>query len=270
MTMDSFSLLATNLVLVLVLFAGLWTLAQMTRDPSFVDAFWAYGITVLAISSFFLADGWEPRRQVITALVAIWGLRLGTHLFLRWRADGADPRYEALLASARKQRSWPFWKTTALFVFLPQAGLLWITALPAQLGQIDPTPGFGLLACAGLALAVFGIAFETVADTQLAVFRRKPGNAGKVMDQGVWGWSRHPNYFGEAVTWWGIWLIAAETTPGLFALAGPVFVTFTLTRWSGAPMLEKGLKKRREGYDDYIARTSGFIPWPPKPRQPGG
>ena len=262
--MDPVALLAANLGIALILFAGLWAIAQMTRDPSFVDAFWAFGITVLALSSFVLADGWAPRRLVITGLVCVWGLRLGVHLFRRWRREGADPRYEALLASVREKRSWPFWKTTALFVFLPQALLLWITALPAQLGQVSAHSGFGALAYAGLAVAVFGIVYETVADAQLAAFRNNRANTGQVMDRGLWAWSRHPNYFGEAATWWGVWLIAAETAPGLFAVAGPVFLTYTLTRWSGAPLLERGLKKRRPGYDAYAARTPAFIPRPPK------
>ena len=262
--MDAVSLIIANLAIAFALFAGLWVIAQMTRDPSFVDAFWAFGIAVMALSSFVLADGWEVRQRVITALVAVWGLRLGAHLFLRWRREGADSRYEALLASAREKRSWPYWKTTALFVFLPQALLLWITALPAQLGQVSSAAGFGALAYIGLALAVFGIVYETVADAQLAAFKHDRANTGKVMDRGLWAWSRHPNYFGEAVTWWGIWLIGAETLPGLFAVAGPIFLTFTLTRWSGAPLLERGLKKRRPGYDAYAARTPAFIPRPPK------
>lgn len=262
--MDPVSLLAANLAIAVALFAGLWVIAQMTRDPSFVDAFWAFGITVMALSSFALAEGWETRQLVITGLVTVWGLRLGGHLFLRWRREGADPRYEGLLASAREKRSWPFWKTTALFVFLPQALLLWITSLPAQLGQVSAQTGLGPLAWAGIALAVFGIVYETIADAQLAAFKSDPANAGQVMDKGLWSWSRHPNYFGEAVTWWGIWLIGAETIPGLFAIAGPLFLTFTLTRWSGAPLLESGIKKRRKGYGAYVARTSGFIPRPPK------
>ena len=147
--MDPVSLLAANLAIALILFAGLWVIAQMTRDPSFVDAFWAFGITVMALASFVLADGWDTRQLVITGLVTVWGLRLGAHLFLRWRLEGADPRYEALLASAREKRSWSFWKTTALFVFAPQALLLWITALPAQLGQVSDHVGFGPIAYAG-------------------------------------------------------------------------------------------------------------------------
>lgn len=262
--MEILPLLATNLALALGLFAGLWALAQINRDPSFVDAFWAFGITLLAISSFWLADGWALRQQVITGLVAVWGIRLGLHMYLRWRHEGADRRYEKLLADVREKRGWSFGRTTAFFVFIPQAILLWLTALPAQLGQVSSDPGFGLLAYIGITMAVFGIIFEALADWQLTRFKADAANAGQVMDRGLWAWSRHPNYFAEAVTWWGIWLIAAETLPGLLSISGPVFLTFTLTRWSGAPMLEAGLAQTRPAYADYIKRVSPFIPWPPK------
>ena len=262
--MDAITLLGANLALIIAVFAGLWTLAQINRDPSFVDAFWAFGAALLAVSSFVLAGGWEPRKALIAGLVLIWGARLGAHLFLRWRREGADRRYEALLAGAREKRGWSFARTTALFVFAPQALLLWVMVLPAQLGQVSPEPGFTVLAAIGAALAVFGIGFESLADLQLQRFKADARNAGKVMDKGLWAWSRHPNYFGEAVTWWGLWLIAAETVPGLFAVIGPVFVTFTLVKWSGAPMLERGLHKTRPAYANYVKRVSPFIPWPPR------
>ncbi len=262
--MDILPLLATNLALALVLFAGLWGLAQINRDPSFVDAFWAFGITLMVVSSFWLADGWPPRQQVITALVVVWGVRLGLHMYLRWRHEGADRRYEKLLADVREKRGWSFGRTTAFFVFLPQAVLLWVTSLPGQLGQISTDPGFGVIAYTGIAIAVIGIAYEAIADYQLSRFKANPDNKGHVMDQGLWAWSRHPNYFAEALTWWGIWLIGAETVPGLFAVAGPAFLTFTLMRWSGVPMLEAGLANTRPAYADYVARVSPFFPWPPK------
>ncbi|MEQ8405005.1 MAG: DUF1295 domain-containing protein [Oceanicaulis sp.] len=261
--MEPLTLLGANLALILALFAGLWGVAQFNRDPSFVDAFWAFGATLLAVSSFVLAGGWEPRKALIAGLVLVWGVRLGVHLFLRWRREGADRRYEALLAGAREKRGWSFARTTAAFVFAPQAVLLWVMALPAQLGQVSAEPGFTALAAIGAALAVFGIGYESLADLQLQRFKADARNSGRVMDKGLWAWSRHPNYFGEAVTWWGIWLIAAETTPGLFAVLGPVFVTFTLVKWSGAPMLERGLHKTRPAYADYVNRVSPFIPWPP-------
>jgi steroid 5-alpha reductase family enzyme len=130
----------------------------------------------------------------------------------------------------------------------------------------------GFLAILGTLVALIGIVFETVGDAQLKAFRADPANKGRVLDSGLWRYTRHPNYFGDAATWWGIWMIAADA--GLWvavvSLIGPVFLTFTLTRWSGKALLEKGLKRSRPDYLDYIERTSGFFPWPPKPRKARG
>ena len=123
----------------------------------------------------------------------------------------------------------------------------------------------GPIAWVGVVLALTGIAFESIGDAQLKAFRSNPANKGKVLDTGLWRYTRHPNYFGDACTWWGIWLVAAETGPaGWVSVLGPLFLTFTLTRWSGKPMLERGLKKSRPDYAAYVERTSGFVPWPPK------
>ena len=153
-------------------------------------------------------------------------------------------------------------------VFGPQAVLLFLTCLPAQmgiLGSSEPAP-LGPLAWAGLALWSLGVFFEWVGDWQLAKFRADPDNKGKVMDTGLWRYTRHPNYFGDACAWWGIWLAAADAGWWIAAASagGPLFLTFTLTRWSGKPLLEKSLAKRRPGYAEYVARTSGFVPWLPK------
>ena len=153
-------------------------------------------------------------------------------------------------------------------VFGPQALLLFMTSLPAQIGILaaaSPAP-IGLLGWAGFALWLTGMVFESVGDAQLKAFRADPASKGKVLDTGLWRYTRHPNYFGDCCAWWGIWLVAAEggAWVALASLIGPLFLTFTLTRWSGKPLLEKGLAKSRPGYADYVARTSGFIPWPPK------
>jgi steroid 5-alpha reductase family enzyme len=116
----------------------------------------------------------------------------------------------------------------------------------------------------GICLWATGFAFESIGDLQLAKFKRNPDNAGKVMDQGLWSLTRHPNYFGDALLWWGIGLVGAETGSGVIGLVGPLVMTVFLLRVSGVPMLERSLMKRREGYADYVARTSGFIPRPPK------
>jgi steroid 5-alpha reductase family enzyme len=266
--MPAFLIPLVTLTASITLFLSLWLVARRLNDPSFVDSFWAFGMVMNAGLVFWLAeDGWDPRKALLLALTTVWGLRLGRHLFTRWRREGPDPRYERLLRDARARRGWEFPRTTLLFVFLPQAGLMWLVSLPAQLGQLSPLPAsFGPAALAGLALAVFGILFETVADRQLERFKAQRTRHDAVLDTGLWAWSRHPNYFGEACTWWGIWLVAAETPAGFASLVGPAFLTFTLLRWSGAPMLESGLSRTKPDYEAYKARTSAFFPWPPKRR----
>ncbi|MGL4543339.1 MAG: DUF1295 domain-containing protein, partial [Polymorphobacter sp.] len=146
-----------------------------------------------------------------------------------------------------------------------QAPLLWIVSLPVQLGQISAEPlAIGTIGWIGAALAVIGILFETIGDAQLVAFKANPANKGLVMDKGLWRYTRHPNYFGDACTWWGLYLIAAETMPGLWALPGPLLLTYLLTKWSGVPTVEGKLTKSRPGYADYVRRTSGFVPMPPK------
>lgn len=261
---DILQLLTVNLALIMVVMTALWLVALKLDDVSFIDGVWGLGMVLLAGATFVQTGGDPVRKAVLTGLCALWGLRLGVHLLRRWRAHGPDRRYQALL-KARADRGQGFASASLLFVFLPQAVLLWLTCLPVQLGQVAAEPVFGMLGWLGAGLALFGVIFETVGDAQLAAFRRDLANRGKVLDTGLWRYTRHPNYFGDACVWWGLWLVAAETTPGLFAVIGPIFLTFTLTRWSGAPTTEGGMKKSRPGYADYVRRTSAFIPWPPKP-----
>ncbi len=243
----------------------LCAIAARIGDVSFIDAIWGAGMAVLALASWVqLGDG-GPRAALIAGMAAVWGLRLGLHLFTRWRAHGEDPRYARMLGKAREQGR--YGSAAFKLVFGPQAVLLFITCLPAQLGVLASGPaGIGALGWAGLALWLLGMTFETVGDAQLKAFRANPANKGKVLDTGLWRYTRHPNYFGDACAWWGIWLAASEAGPtiALASLIGPVFLTFTLTRWSGKPLLEKGLAKSRPGYAQYVARTSGFIPLPPR------
>ncbi len=253
-----------------VLIAGmlvLWRVAVRIGDVSFIDAVWGGGMGVLALISWLhVPGGAGTRASLIAAMAAIWAARLAWHLYTRWRGHGEDPRYAKMLGKAKAEGR--FASAALKLVFAPQALLLFITCLPAQLGVLAsgrPAP-LGALAIAGAALWLVGIVFEAVGDAQLNAFRADPANKGKVLQTGLWRYTRHPNYFGDACVWWGIWLAAAEAGPAiaLASLAGPLFLTFTLTRWSGKPLLEKGLMKNRPGYADYVARTSGFIPWPPK------
>ena len=180
-------------------------------------------------------------------------------------ASGEDPRYAKILGPARDKGRY----ASGAFkrVFLPQAVLLWITCLPAQMGVAGSgAEAIGPLAMAGAALWLLGIVFETVGDWQLSRFRADPASKGKVLDTGLWRYTRHPNYFGDACVWWGIWLAASEAgwPVALGSLIGPAFLTFTLTKWSGKPLLEKGMADRRPGYAEYVRKTSGFVPWFPK------
>ena len=169
-----------------------------------------------------------------------------------------------MFAKAQETKGWGFAKASLLLVFATQAPLLFIVCLPVQLGQIDAAPEVGVIGIVGAVIAVIGIAFETIGDAQLTRFRRDSANIGQVMDRGLWRYTRHPNYFGDACTWWGLYLIAAETTTGLWALPGPMLLTWTLVKWSGMPTTEGRMKRKKPRYEDYVRRTSGFVPWWPK------
>ncbi len=260
---DTAWLLAGNLLMVIAVMTLLWGVAVRIRDVSFIDAVWPMAMLFLALVTWPRTEGDALRSALLVGLCAAWALRLGVHLFLRWRAHGEDRRYTDLIGRQMKTgKSWPL--VALLFVFLPQAVLAWLTSLPVQLGQVADTPAVGWLGWAGVALFVVGLAFETIGDAQLAAFRRDPSTKGQVLDTGLWRYTRHPNYFGDACVWWGLYLIAAETGPGLAAILGPIFLTFTLTKWSGIGITEKSIHSSRPGYADYVRRTSAFIPWPPK------
>jgi steroid 5-alpha reductase family enzyme len=265
---DLGQLLAVNYAILFVTILLLWAYSTRIRDVSFIDAFWGFGMVILAWTSWLQIDGQGRRADVLLALTSLWGVRLAWHLLIRWRAHGEDPRYKKIIGGVMEQKGWSWNKTALIYVFLMQSVLLFITCLPAQLGIWASEGGrtvMGPIAWVGALLAMIGIAFETIGDAQLKAFRSNPANKGKVLDTGLWRYTRHPNYFGDACTWWGIWLVAAETGPaGWASIIGPIFLTFTLTKWSGKPLLERGLKQSRPDYAAYVERTSGFLPWPPK------
>lgn len=265
MTLSEIALLLfLNLVLILVVMTALWRVAVRLGDVSFIDGVWPLGMLMLALATWPRAEGDPTRSILLVGLCGIWALRLGWHLLRRWRAHGADGRYVAILQAQERKKGWGFSRTALLMVFLLQGVLAWLTALPVQLGQVAAQPAVGVIGWIGAALALIGIVFETVGDAQLTAFRNDPARKGQVLDTGLWRYTRHPNYFGDACVWWGLYLIAAETGPGLWSIAGPLFLTFTLTRWSGIGLTEKAIHKSRPGYADYVKRTSAFIPWPPK------
>jgi steroid 5-alpha reductase family enzyme len=262
--MNALILLATNAALLATLFVLLWLVCLKTRDVTPIDSVWALGMVFLGTASFLHTGGDPARKALLLGLCAVWGVRLGVYLLWRWRTQGPDRRYGKMFAMVEEAKGWGFARASLLLVFATQAPLLFIVCLPVQLGQIDAGPPVGLLGLAGAGIAVAGILFESVGDWQLVQFRRDPSNAGKVLATGLWRFTRHPNYFGDALTWWGLYLIAAETWSGIWALPGPALLTWTLIRWSGVPTIEGRLKRKRAGYQEYVRRTSGFVPWWPK------
>lgn len=267
---EALFLLAINFAGLLGVILLLWGIATLIRDVSFIDAFWAFGMVLLAWGTWWQVGAEGAHAKLLLGLTSLWGLRLAIHLTIRWASHGEDPRYKKILTLSMEKRKWSWAQTALVMVFLTQAPLLFVTCLPAQIGiwaSAGAADGsVGVLGWIGAVAALTGIAFESIGDAQLDAFRKNPANKGKVLDTGLWRYTRHPNYFGDALAWWGIWLVVADLgwAPALTSIIGPVFLTFTLTKWSGKALLEKGLRKTRPDYADYVARTSGFIPWPPK------
>jgi steroid 5-alpha reductase family enzyme len=257
-------LLLQNFAIELVMFLTLWGVNVRIKDPTFVDSLWALGMVAIAWSSFLAVGGRGVHAVLLTALCTLWGLRLGVYLLWRWRKNGPDRRYVTMMGLAQKERGWGYARASLLLVFALQMPLQFIVCLPVQLGQVEGGASLGPLAIAGALLAVIGVLFETLGDAQLVAFKGNPANNGKVLQTGLWRYTRHPNYFGDACVWWGLWLIAAETGLGAWSLPGPILLTFLLTRWSGVPTVEGLMRLKRPEYEAYVQRTSAFIPLPPK------
>lgn len=259
------TLLAVNFAVCVVCFVGLWLIGCAIHDVSFIDGWWALGLALMAVTTFVMADGSPERMALILGLSVVWGLRLGGYILWRWRKHGPDRRYVKMLERAQAAKGWSYPVAAWRMVFMLQAPLLWTVSLPVQLGQMSATPAeVGPLGWAAAGLVVFGIAFESLADWQMVRFKADPANAGKVLDVGLWRYTRHPNYFGDLCVWFGLFGIAAETTLGLAAIFGPLLLLLLFLKYSGGPSYEKRLTFHRPGYADYIARTSALVPWPPR------
>jgi steroid 5-alpha reductase family enzyme len=249
---------AAGLAVVLVAMTGLWRLSLRLRDASIVDPFWAPGFALVGVT-YLLVDGRVSDRGVLAILlIACWAVRLGMHLLRRNRAAGEDPRYGEM----RERYGERFASVSFFKVFWLQGVLLWIVSMPL-LGAVASESPLGSLDAVGAVIALSGLLIEAIADRQLRAFRAEPSNSGRVLDTGLWRYSRHPNYFGNALLWWGIYLIALAGGAWWSAFA-PALMTFLLLRVSGVVLLERRLQASRPGYAEYVARTSGFVPWPPK------
>lgn len=258
---ETFLLFGATIAAVALFMAAGWVVSLLRRDASIVDIMWGAGFVVIAWVAFFAGDGYEGRRWLITLLTTAWGMRLSIYLYRRNHGLPEDYRYQAM------RRNWGarFPLMSLITVFGLQGALMWLVSLPVQVAQLSGTPGsFTVLDVLGASVFAAGLLFEAVGDAQLARFKADPASAGRVMDRGLWRYTRHPNYFGDALVWWGLFLVAAAEPWALLTVFSPALMTWLLTRVSGVALLERSLKKRREGYDDYIARTSAFIPRPPR------
>lgn len=258
------TVLAANALLILACMLALWVLSLRLSDASIADVFWGVGFAAVGLASLALASP-SSRALLLAAMAALWGLRLALHLGRRWRGKGEDRRYQAM------RRSWgPRFPVASLFtVFLLQGVLMWVVSLPLQAGAVlDGARPLGPIDALGVVTFATGLCFEAVGDAQLARFLADPASAGKVMQGGLWRFTRHPNYFGDALVWWGIGLVAASAG-AWWALAGPALMTVLLLRVSGVSLLEADIAARRPGYASYVTRTSAFIPLPPR-RTRGG
>ncbi len=251
---------ALNAVIILALAVVLWGCAARSGDPSFIDPAWGFGFVVIAWISFGLADEHSGAGWLLTILASAWGLRLGGYLLWRWRRNGPDPRYEAMVEGKENKSRYMLTHGFGL-----QAVLMLIVSLPLQFGHAyaadDRAPA---LIVVGLALVVLGLAFEWTADFQLARFKSDPSTRGRVMDKGLWRYSRHPNYFGDFCVWWGLFLISVSSPITLVAVIGPLIMSVLLMRVSGVGPLEKQLHATKPKYQDYVAKTSAFFPRPPR------
>ncbi|MGW7053526.1 DUF1295 domain-containing protein [Streptomyces sp. NPDC054887] len=245
------------LAVMLITFA----LAAAKGTHRLVDVAWGIAFTSVAGVSYVLSadHGDDTRRLLITVATAVWGVRLAAHIAWRGRGHGEDPRYDRMLAKAPGNRDlYAFRK-----VYLLQAALVWFVSLPVQAAQYVPGP-IGALTVLGALMWAVGLVFEAVGDFQLARYKADPAHSGRIMDRGLWSWTRHPNYFGDFLVWWGLFLMACGTwQAAAISFVSPVVMTLLLTKGSGKRLLEEHMADR-PGYAEYAARTSGFLPRPPR------
>jgi steroid 5-alpha reductase family enzyme len=252
--------LGASAAVLLVAVTALWLVAVRRNDVSIIDLFWGTGFVLVAVVTLALPGGDTGTKALLAVLTGAWGLRLSGYLAWRARGRGEDRRYTAM--RARVPGDFHRWALRRVFLF--QGLLIWLISFPIQFGGALSGPlAPGWRVWSGLALWLVGIVFETVGDAQLARFKRTAA-AGEVMDRGLWRFTRHPNYFGDACVWWGLYLVACTHPAAVATVFAPAAMTFLLLRVSGKPILERDLGRRKPAYADYVARTSGFLPWPPR------
>jgi steroid 5-alpha reductase family enzyme len=238
-----------------------WIYSLIKKNVTIADSLWGLGFVLIAWLTFFRADGFLARKANLTALVTLWGLRLFLHMFTRNRGKPEDPRY----GQWRKNHGESFWIISLFKVFLVQALFQWLISMGVQYGQISDTPAhLTVFDFAGLITWSVGFIIESLADRQLKTFLADPANKGKIMNRKLWKYSRHPNYFGESLMWWGIFIIVLATPWGLWTIISPLLITYTLLKLTGVSLMEETQFSGNLEYQQYIRQTSSFIPWFPQ------
>ncbi|MFC1556924.1 DUF1295 domain-containing protein [candidate division KSB1 bacterium] len=238
----------------------IWIISLIKRDASIMDIYWGIGFILVTLVYYTMTDGYSIRKSLVAILVLIWGVRLSLHIGLRNAGKPEDPRYRAWRTAGGTN----WWWRSYFKVFLLQGAILWIVSLPLLTSQYYTFPvHLTLLDWIGIGLWTFGFLFESIADRQLSVFKKDPANKGKVYSAGLWKFTRHPNYFGEAVIWWGFFMFAASAG-GYFTVVSPLLMTFLLLKVSGVAMLDQLLADTKPEYTEYIKRTNAFFPGLPK------
>lgn len=251
-----------NLVALWALLIVLWAVSVRIKDASIIDIFWGPACAFGAVATFVRADGQAPRDWVLTILVCLWAARLAFHLARRNLGRGEDYRYQAMRRKQGSDAAFARW--SLIRVFGLQGLIAWFVSLPAQFGQFGGDGSLGILAYAGVAVFTLGLGFEAIGDAQLRAFKADPANKGKLMTKGLWAWTRHPNYFGDASVWTGITLIALESPYGWVTVLSPLVMAHFLVNVSGKALLERDMDRKYPEYAAYRQRTSGFFPAPPK------
>jgi len=263
------------LIAVAMLVAWVWSVAR--KDAGVVDLFWGLGFALVAWSSYLSGEAQGPRRLLVPVLVTVWGLRLS--LYLAWRnlivglhpggdlGEKEDRRYRTMRRAAGPR----FWWLSLFTVFGLQGVLLWFISLPLQVVQAIPgRTNLSWVDYLGVLMVAVGLLFETIGDWQLASFRLNPGSHGEVLNSGLWRYSRHPNYFGDFLVWWGFFVVAASSGPGVWVTAvAPLLMTVLLVKVSGVVLTERNMVDRRPRYREYVEATSVFVPWLPRRRVAG-
>lgn len=255
------SLFISGLILIVILVTVLWVLSVIIKDASIVDLFWGMGFVILNAYYFLMSGDFYMRKMLLLLLVTAWGLRLFIYLFWRNVGKGEDFRYQEFRRSYGPDR---YWWISYFQTFLLQGILIMIVSLPLLgINAVTKSDELTWLDYIGVIIWIVGFVFETGGDIQLARFKSNPENKGKVLDKGMWKYTRHPNYFGDFAIWWSFGIIGIAAG-SYWTIIGSVIMTILLIKVSGVSLLEKTLKTDKPEYNEYVRKTSSFIPWFPK------